>query len=112
VFYPHRPDLQETLHRGIWVESSNQKYRIPALESALANKYGAMLTPERDAGQRAMDAVDFSWMVRHTLDEGRQPIELPTLATLGEMVWPGGGGKEILRVVEEVKAGKMPNLLS
>ena len=51
-------------------------------------------------------------MVKHSLDEGRQPIDLTVLEALGEMVWPGGGGKEILRLVEEVKAGKVPNLLS
>jgi hypothetical protein len=45
------------------------------------------------------------------LDEGRQPIDLATLEALGEMVWPGGGGEEILRLVEEVKKGKVPHLL-
>ena len=79
---------------------------------AAANKYGAMLTPERDAGKRAIDAADFYNMVKHSLDEGRQPIDLATLEALGEMVLPGGGGKEILQLVEEVKAGKVPNLLS
>jgi hypothetical protein len=112
VTYPHRPDNAETLRTAIWVEERNQKYRIPSLEAALANKYGAMLTPTRDAGKRGMDAVDFYNMVKHSLDEGRQPIDLATLEVLGEMVWSGGGGKEILRLVAEVKAGKVPNLLS
>ena len=110
--YPHRPDNTETLRTAIWVEERNQKYRIPSLEAALANKYGAMLTPTRDAGKRGMDAVDFYNMVKHSLDEGRQPIDVATLEVLGELVWPGGGGKEILRLVEEVKAGKVPNLLT
>ena len=112
VTYPHRPDNAETLRTAIWVEERNQKYRIPSLEAALANKYGAMLTPTRDAGKRGMDAVDFYNMVKHSLDEGRQPIDLATLEVLGEMVWSGGGGKEILRLVAEVKAGKVPNHLS
>jgi hypothetical protein len=112
VIYPYRPDNAEALRTAIWVEERNQKYRIPSLEAALANKYGAMLTPTRDSIKRAQDAVDFAAMVKHSLDEGRQPIDLATLEALGEMVWPGGGGKEILRLVEEVKAGKMPNLLS
>ena len=86
--------------------------RVASLEAALANKYGAMLTPTRDLGKRGMDAVDFYNMVKHSMDEGRQPIDLVTLEGLGEMVWPGGGGKEILRLVEDVMAGKMPNLLS
>jgi hypothetical protein len=49
-------------------------------------------------------------MVKHSLDEGQQPIDLDQLAALGEKVWPGGGGQELLRLVEDVKAGKVPNL--
>ncbi len=111
VIYPLRPDNAETLRTGIWVEDRNLKYRIPTLEAALSNKYGAMLTPGRDMVKRGQDAVDFTAMVKHSLDEGRQPIDLAALEKLGEMVWPGGGGKEILRLVEEVKAGKVPNPL-
>ncbi len=112
VIYPQRPDNAEALRTGVWVEEGNLKYRIPPLEAALANKYGAMLTPTRDAGKRGMDAVDFYNMVKHSLDEGQQPIDLARLEVLGEMVWPGGGGQEILRLVEDVKAGKVPSLLS
>jgi hypothetical protein len=111
VIYPHRPDNAETLRTAIWVEERSQKYRIPSLEAALANKYGAMLTPTRDTIKRGQDAVDFAAMVKHSLDEGRQPIDLAIVESLGEMVWPGGGGKEILRLIEEVKSGKVPTLL-
>jgi hypothetical protein len=111
VIHPHRPDNAETLRTAIWVEERNQHYRIPSLEAALANKYGAMRTPTRDAVKRAMDAVDFCYMVKHSQDEGRQPIDLARLEALGELVWPGGGGKEILRLVAVVKEGKVPNLL-
>ena len=112
VAYPHRPDNAETLRTAVWVEERNQRFRIPSLEAALANKYGAMLTPTRDSIKRGQDGVDFAAMVKHSLDEGRLPIDLGKLEVLGELVWPGGGGKEILRLVEEVKAGKVPNLLS
>jgi hypothetical protein len=110
VTYPHRPDIQETLETAIWVEEAGQRYRVPALEAALANKYGAMLTPNRDPGKRGIDAVDFFYMVRHAADEGREPIDLEKLRDLGEKVWPGGGGAEIVRLVEEAKAGRVPNL--
>jgi hypothetical protein len=112
VTYPHRADNQETLRTAIWAERGHLRYRIPALEAALANKYGAMLTPTRDPAKRTVDGADFYNMVKHSTDEGRQPIDLATLEALGELVWPGGGGKEILRLVEEAKAGKVPNLLS
>lgn len=110
VTYPHRPDLAETLANPVWVEDRGLRYRIPALEAALANKYGAMLTPTRNLGKRMIDVGDFINMVLHSLDEGQQPIDLAKLATLGEKVWPGGGGEEILRLVEHVKAGRIFNL--
>jgi hypothetical protein len=112
VTYPHRPDIAETLANPVWTEdkATGLRYRIPALETALANKYGAMVTPNRDAGKRAIDVGDFTFMVKHSMDERRQPIDLQMLEALGEKVWPGGGGKEILRLVEQVKAGKLINL--
>jgi hypothetical protein len=110
VTYPHRPDLAETLAHPVWVEDRGLRYRIPSLEAALANKYGAMLTPTRDLEKRGQDVVDFRFMVRHSLDEGQQPIDLGRLAALGEKVWPGGGGEEILHLVEQVKAGRSFNL--
>jgi hypothetical protein len=106
VTYPHRPDLAETLAHPVWVEDRGLKYRIPSLEAALANKYGAMLTPSRSVGKRMIDAGDFAKMVEYSVEEGQQPIDLERLATLGEMVWPGGGGEEILRLVEQVKEGR------
>jgi hypothetical protein len=111
VSCPHPAENAETLRTAVWVTERNQKYRVPSLEAALANKYGAMLTPTRDAGKRGMDAVDFYNMVKHSQDKGRQPIDLAKLEALGELVWPGGGGAEILRLVDEVKAGKVPTLL-
>jgi hypothetical protein len=108
VVCPHRPDIEETLRTAIWVEDYGVRFRVPALETALANKYGAMLNLTREPGKRAQDAVDFYTMVKHSTDEGREPIDLERLVVLGEMVWPGGGGKEILRLVEEAKAGKVP----
>src|SRR5208283_3926283 len=57
VTYPHRADIAETLATAIWTEDKKQglRYRIPSLEAALANKYGAMLTPTRDPKKRGQD---------------------------------------------------------
>jgi hypothetical protein len=114
VVWPHRADIEETLAKSVWTENREQglRYRVPSLEAALANKYGAMLTPMRDPGKRQIDAGDFTWMVKHSMDEGRRPIDLAKLEALGEKVWPGGGGKEILRLVEDVKAGRTIDLNS
>lgn len=112
VTYPHRADIEETLAHPIWTEDKvlGLRYRIPDLEEALANKYGAMLTRSRHFQKRQMDAIDFGWMVTHSMDPGQRAIDLEKLAWIGEKVWPGGGGEEILRLVEQVKAGRPINL--
>lgn len=110
VIYPHRLDLSRTLETAIWIKDRDKRYRIPSLEAALANKYGAALTLSRDAGKRAQDMVDFYNMVRHSLDEGRASIDMAVLTELGEMIWAGGGGAEIVRFVEQAKAGEVPAL--
>src|SRR5207248_2499269 len=111
ITYPHRADNAETLNHPVWVKTAGGlKYRIPSLEAALANKYGAMLTPNRHPKKKAQDALDFAWMVEHSMDEGRKPIDVNKLADLGEMVWPGGGGKEILIFVDKAKKGGVPNI--
>ncbi len=111
VTYPHRADQQETLANPTWTENPGLglKYRIPSLEEALANKYGAMLALTRGLDKRLQDVVDFTRMVQHSMDQGRNPLDLQRLEVLGEKVWPGGGGAEILRMVETVKAGKVIN---
>lgn len=108
VIYPHRLDLARTLETALWIGDRGKRYRIPALEAALANKYGAALALNRDAGKRAQDMVDFYTMVRHSLDEGRTPIDMAELAELGELVWRDGGGAEIVQFVEQAKAGVVP----
>ena len=108
VTYPHRADLEATLANPAWTENKREglRYRVPSLEAALANKYGAMMTPSRDMAKRQQDAVDFAWMVRHSTDDGQQSINLQELEALGEMVWPSGGGRDIVCLVQQVKAGR------
>ncbi len=110
VVYPFRPDQEATLATAIWTEEKGVRYRIPRLEAALANKYGAMVSPMRADFKRAQDALDFAVMVKHSLDEGAKPIDVELLESLGEKVWPGGGGAEILRLVAEAKANRVPTV--
>jgi len=93
VIYPYRADIEFTLQTAVRIEEEGLAYRIPKLEAAVANKYGAMLTPTRDPLTRAQDAVDFHLMVRHSTDEGRDPIDLKALAVLGEKVRAGEAGR-------------------
>jgi hypothetical protein len=114
VIYPHWADIEETLARPVWTENKEAglRYRIPELEPALSNKYGAMLTSSRESRKRRQDILDFEWMVVHSASAGRRPIDLERLEALGEKVRPRGGGKEILRLVECVKAGQAITLES
>ncbi len=109
VAYPHRADNQETLATAIWTEEEGRRYRIPTLEAALANKYGAMIAIQRDVFKRGQDALDFAMMVKHSTDPGREPLDLEKLGDLGDKASPGVGRAEILRMVDDVKAGKIPN---
>jgi hypothetical protein len=106
VSMPIRPDNVETLATAIWIRKHGLRYRIPTLEAALANKYGEMLSPRRELGKRFIDSADFTKMVTHSQQEGQQSIDLNLLSSLGEKVWPGGGGEEILRLVEKAKKGE------
>lgn len=110
VTFPHRADNEEALRTAVWVEDGGLRYRIPTLEAALANKYGAMLSAGRSMDKRIFDTGDFYLMVQHSLDKGQTPIDLDRAKRLGEMVWPGGGGEELLRLVEDAKTGKAPDL--
>jgi hypothetical protein len=109
VTYPHRDDLAQTLETATVQNVDGVKVRIPRLEAALANKYGATLALNRDAGKRTQDLVDFYTMVKHSMDQNREPIDMAWLKELGELVWKEGGGEEIVRLVEQAKAGEMPN---
>jgi hypothetical protein len=114
VICPLRAEIEETLANPTWIEdeTAGLRYRIPSLEEALANKYGVMLSPTRRLDKRTLDMADFTAMIVHSMDEGRQPIDMERLEMLGEKVWPEGGGEEICRLIEQVKAGRAIDLNS
>jgi hypothetical protein len=105
VIIPSRPDNEETLNTAIWIRNHGLHYRIPALEAALANKYGAMVSLARSMGKRFQDSADFIKMVENSQSPNKQPIDLARLRSLGEMVRRGGGGEVIVQLVEKVKMG-------
>lgn len=76
-------------------------YLIPSLEMALATKYAAMISPNRLAAKKHNDADDFITMVHYNYDV----VDKRKLKRLGDVVY-AGGGKEILRYVEDARAGK------
>lgn len=78
--------------------------RIPRLEGVLAAKFASMISLTRRITDRRQDAVDFARVV-----EANEQIEFPYLEELGELVYPGGG-KEILKLVADARAGKSLNI--
>ena len=108
VAYPMRGDLEATLDTAVWIVEDGLKFRVPSLEAALANKFGAAISPSRPAGKRGTGLIDFYNTVLHSQEDGRAPINLQVLARLGEKVLPSGGGAEILRLVDEAKADRVP----
>ena len=76
-----------------------KSHRVPDLEMALALKFAAMDSPHRKLNKKLLDKADFVSMV---VAHGNE-IEEDVLFSLGEMV-ESGGGKEILKLVEEARA--------
>ena len=76
-------------------------YLIPNLEFALACKFAAMVSPNRQERKKLLDAADFMSIV----EKNAPAIRLARLKRLGERVYPGGGA-EILQLVEDAKAGR------
>lgn len=76
-------------------------YRIPNLEFALACKFAAMVSLNREERKKHLDAADFISMV----EKNSEAIRVDRLRQLGEKVYPGGGA-EILQLVEDARAGR------
>ena len=79
---------------------SGEPVPVPVLEAALAAKFAAMTNPARKITDRQQDGVDFARAV-----EANKRIDLALVQELGELVYMGGG-KEILKLVHDAKAGR------
>jgi predicted nucleotidyltransferase len=104
-------DLMKPLGSRLWkqllkiavtIEIDGVRIRIPPLEGVLAAKLAAMTSPARRLLDKQQDGLDFARMV-----SVNETINLAKLESLGELVYPGGG-KEILKHVADVRAGKRP----
>jgi hypothetical protein len=89
---------QEALKSNI---AAGKTHRIPTLEVALACKFGAMTSPNRNERKKHLDAADLIAMVEHQFEN----VDRDVLFSLGEMV-RDGGGRQILKLVEDIKAGR------
>src|SRR5262245_8144165 len=97
----------EPIYQAVFRNSvrAGRTYRVPDLEMALACKFAAMVSPQRLAKKKHIDAGDFMDIV----DQNRDIIDLAKLRRFAEKVRKGGG-KRIAQFVEDAKAGRMLKL--
>lgn len=101
---PNDPLFREALKQTYWVENGGQRYQIPSLEMALTMKFASMISLNRAEADRYIDAHDFIHMVQANAE-----IDLETLASLGEIVYTGGG-QAVVGYVQDVRAGRKINI--
>jgi len=109
VTIPHRQDIAITLATAVWRVDTGRRYRIPRLEAALANKYGASVSLVRDVAKRKQDMIDFYNMVKHSMEFRRKSINLQLVGDIAETISKEKGRVEILRLIAEAKAGRVPD---
>jgi hypothetical protein len=91
---------QSDLHEAVkdYSVQVGKSHRVPSLDMALALKFAAIESPNREVNKKRQDKVDFVSMVYAHGDEIAEDI----LFSLGEMV-KSGGGKEILELINEAR---------
>lgn len=80
-------------------------HNVPNLELALAAKFAALVSRNRKIEKKYSDASDFAQMVRRN----HAKIDFERLHQLGDAVY-SGGGDELARFVEDIKAGRVLRL--
>lgn len=75
-------------------------YFVPTLEMMVAMKFAAMVSPHRPLDRKLMDASDFVATIQRNPDLDRK-----LLGRLAGMVYGGGQG-EVLRMLDDVLAGR------
>lgn len=94
------PIFKEALKHSVKVRIGRMNIDVPRLEMALALKFSAMISLTRQTKDKYQDAHDFIAMAQHN-----PMIDYAKLKAFGEIVYPGGG-PEILKLVDDAKAGR------
>lgn len=101
VMKPGSPPLwRELIKIAKAVRIDGELIPIPPVEGVLAAKLAAMTSPARLIEKKMFDGGDFIAIVR-----ANPEINLKLLERLGDLVYTGGG-KEILKLFADAKAGK------
>ncbi len=80
-------------------------HEIPSLEMALASKFAAMVSPNRESRRKHIDAGDFSTIASFNRDK----IDREKLRIFGDLVHPGGGA-DLVSLVDDALAGRVLKL--
>ncbi len=81
--------------------SVGKTHSIPDLEMALAAKFAAMVSPNREPAKKMTDAGDFIDVIR----TNRRTLDVKKLKRLADIIYPDGG-TEILEMIENIDAGR------
>jgi len=97
----------EAFYRAVFKNTvpAGRTHRIPDLEMALVSKFAAMVSTNRPAKKRLVDAGDFSDIVQ----ENAEIIDLRKLRRLANLVYKGGA-ERITEFLEDAKAGRVLKL--
>ncbi len=82
------------------VRIGSEMVRIPSLEGVLAAKFAAMVSRHRRLADKQQDGVDFRRII-----EANEHVNESLANELAELVY-AGGGKEILKLIADARAGK------
>jgi len=96
---PAEPIHQQVFKYSLLVAKS---HRVPDLEMALASKFAAIVSPNRQAEKRLVDGGDFVDIVKHNLDA----IDSPKLLRLAELLYEGAAA-DILKCIDDIRAGEV-----
>lgn len=86
------------------LRSNNHTVKIPTIEAAIALKFAASISPNRGDENKPVDNADLLRLVR-----SRSSLNEVALSKLGDFVYRGGG-KELISIVADIRAGKPVNL--
>jgi len=91
-------------HYSVTLSANKQKIKIPTIEAAIALKFAASISPNRGDENKPVDNADLIRLIRTT-----SKFDEKALLALGELTY-NGGGKELLKVVNDVGEGKKVSL--
>ncbi len=100
VLKPNQQLYRAAFENTYTAQSEGLTYDVPSLELALAMKFAAMRSSERELADRYFDVADFMRVAQENLAG-----DMRKLHELGELVYTGGGD-EVVENVRKVRAGE------